>query len=637
MSSPTPRFMDLDYEIELPTMEVGKVEPPPEMMAEFAASMASADYSMMSAPQTPPMSVALPATTTPVQPRSYARSKKSVATLNAPQAGELNGFMESTNFILLGHDGKKHYIYNCNKQTLTGYRTNELTDSVLCELDSPEWWDGNFPAPGGKGGYDRRRALRWLFEISHSRGYFNLDSCRGRGAWLDRGRIVFHLGDCLMVNGEVMPLSHLKDAEFVYQLNKRLCDIPDQQLTAAEGKRIAEIADLFGWEEAVSGALLAGWCFLAPICGALSWRPHIWIHGGSGSGKSTILQKFTYKLVPKSNCVFALGGSSEAGIRQSLQSEGLPLLMDEMESDDPKMKATLTTILELLRNSSSDSGGSILRGTVSGEAQTFRIRSMACLNSIGVGIEQKQDLDRIEQLALVSSTRHKREHWEENIIPAMRWLDNDKTLPARMMRRAINMVKVINETIALFSREASFVLGGNRHGDQIGTLLGGWWCLQHDRVPTLEQVQSVLNAHDWSERNATHASSEQNVIEAILETVISTNGAGGGRNSLGGLMLQAAGKVIPEGYANEKQSMKSAADDLALHGIKVDIDEQKVLFHPRNRELGAALKGSKIESGLSGRLKGIPGAVPTGKSRRIGAASTTGILIPFEVMFKGLD
>jgi nucleoid-associated protein YgaU len=32
--------------------------------------------------------------------------------------------------------------------------------------------------------------------------------------------------------------------------------------------------------------LLAGWIALAPICGAMRWRPHLWLTAAAGAGKA---------------------------------------------------------------------------------------------------------------------------------------------------------------------------------------------------------------------------------------------------------------------------------------------------------------------------------------------------------------
>lgn len=63
------------------------------------------------------------------------------------------------------------------------------------------------------------------------------------------------------------------------------------------------------------------------LCGALKWRPRIWLTSGTGSGKSTIQNDFVSFLM-NGISVYAQGNSTEAGIRQHLKSDALPVLFD---------------------------------------------------------------------------------------------------------------------------------------------------------------------------------------------------------------------------------------------------------------------------------------------------------------------
>ena len=46
------------------------------------------------------------------------------------------------------------------------------------------------------------------------------------------------------------------------------------------------VYDRLPFENDIGAVALAGWTTLAPICGALQWRPHVWLTGASGSGPS---------------------------------------------------------------------------------------------------------------------------------------------------------------------------------------------------------------------------------------------------------------------------------------------------------------------------------------------------------------
>src|SRR3546814_12688673 len=80
---------------------------------------------------------------------------------------------------------------------------------------------------------------------------------------------------------------------------------------------------------------LAGWIAIAVICGALNWRPHVWLTGSSGSGKSWLLDNVIRPLIG-AIAVYCQSNSTEAGIRQTLATDARPVLFDEAESEDAK-------------------------------------------------------------------------------------------------------------------------------------------------------------------------------------------------------------------------------------------------------------------------------------------------------------
>jgi len=98
--------------------------------------------------------------------------------------------------------------------------------------------------------------------------------------------------------------------------------------------------------------------------------------------------------------VFAQGNSTEAGLRQKLKADALPVLFDESEQNDEGEKRRMAPILALIRQSSTESVAQTYKGTVSGDSLNFHVRSMFCLASIQAGLEHKADQDRLTKLAL---------------------------------------------------------------------------------------------------------------------------------------------------------------------------------------------------------------------------------------------
>src|SRR6185369_18001664 len=97
---------------------------------------------------------------------------------------------------------------------------------------------------------------------------FDPSRIRGRGAWWDDGRAVIHLGDRLSVDGQMIPIREMR-SDYQYEMGARIKFGDAEPLKAPESGRLIELCKLLSWERTVSAYLLAGWCALAPVCGAL--------------------------------------------------------------------------------------------------------------------------------------------------------------------------------------------------------------------------------------------------------------------------------------------------------------------------------------------------------------------------------
>ncbi|TKV13238.1 bifunctional DNA primase/helicase [Citrobacter sp. wls619] len=541
----------------------------------------------------------------------------------AIQSGADDNGIEDSGFTVVGYDRDRTFIYHHGRGQVRSYKTNEFTDNALVELAHPNWWETHFA--GEKGGINKKMALSWLFNLAQKRGIYDPECVRGRGAWLDQGRLVVHLGDRLLVDGTVTPLNKIS-SRFVYERAKALGDISESAISDAEGQKILDTARLFRWERVVSADLLCGWLFLAPICGALNWRPHAWITGGAGSGKTSVMDKFVRILMPQGSPLFANGDSSEAGLRQALGSEARPLLIDETEADTQKAKAKIEQVIGLLRQSSSETVAKTYRGTVSGSHQAFALRAMACLSSIGVSLEQAQDIERVEVLHLRPKTDRVNDTPWEILSGHLRELAADMHIGDRMMRRAIDMAGTINTAIEVFSRAAAVTLESQRNGDQIGALLAGAWCLRNSTAPAFEDAERVISEIDWTERKTTHVEEEVSLIATLVATPV--NVGGGMRMTIGDLIEYAAGMSDCEAM-----TWKNANHQLQMFGIKVFPVDGVVKFHTANRELLALMEGTKFSTGFHDRMRRIDGSdAMSGKPFRIGKASRNGVAIPLRAL-----
>ena len=505
-------------------------------------------------------------------------------------------------FTVLGYDHDRYFIFQHERRQISVYTKGDFSDSGFIELAPLNWWEMNFP--GEKGGIEKRMAMNWLLRLAGARGIYDIRRIRGRGAWQDAGRMVYHHGGHLTVDGVPTEVTKIT-SRYVYELDRSLPEPADKPMTGDEGEMLLDVASRFRWSKPGSAALLCGWVALAPLCGALKWRPHIWLTGGAGCGKSTVLNDFVHFLMAGTD-VFAQGNSSEAGIRQTLKADALPVLFDESEQNNDREQARVQGVLALIRQASTESQARTLKGTAGGESMAFHIRSMFCLASIQVGIQHQADVERLAVLSL----RPKREDpnpektWA-HISEGLRMLAADETLPARLLRRSLDLLPITLKNIKVFSDAATRVFGSVRDGDQYGTMLAGAWSLTSDRVATLEEAEEMINGYDWSEhRDGSDSDESERALAALLESHIRLQG--GAEVTVYELVRGAAG------LANNGTEIKEVAADSVLqrYGMKVvrRAGEHRLVLSNGSQELRRLVAGSPFDADLRGLLLRLPGA-----------------------------
>jgi hypothetical protein len=157
---------------------------------------------------------------------------------------------------------------------------------------------------------------------------------RGRGAWQgEDGDLVLHLGHQIMVNGQ--PQRPGVRDRFVYPVRpKRPGPARERQPGGAEGPGAELLGLLKHWNWArgdLDARLALGWCAAGMLCGALHWRPHMWIGGPRGTGKSTLMRLIEWLFVGDQGIVTSADPTT-AAIRSKLGNDAMPVAFDEAEA-----------------------------------------------------------------------------------------------------------------------------------------------------------------------------------------------------------------------------------------------------------------------------------------------------------------
>jgi len=419
-------------------------------------------------------------------------------------------------FVCLGFDEGIFYYQPKSTGQVIPIARGSHTGTNLVQLAELPYWEALYPT---KTGVNWLKAASCLFAEQARVGIFSPDRIRGRGAWWDNGRSVLHLGDRLLIDGTQHPITKAPNSRFHYQRLASI-DLPDHlaPLNDELGMEIIDIASRFHWEVPASGLLLAGWIALAPICGALQWRPHVWLTASAGSGKSAILDRLIGPLI-ESLALFPEGNTTEAYIRQQLRADAVPVVFDEAESNEKADRQRIQNILSLARVSSSSGRGVIGKGGADGTAQTFTIRSMFLLCSISTALKQGADQSRFAQLTLRNPSflpkSERIAHWSA--------LDADITrictpeLGQRMMLRMVQQIPIIRDSVAVFRRAAAERFDSQRKGDQYGTLLAGAWSLSNSRPATIADAYQLIDSNNWDAYKEQSDADEERCLQHILQ------------------------------------------------------------------------------------------------------------------------
>lgn len=542
-----------------------------------------------------------------------------------PDTGQPPPEPDPAPFRCLGYAHGTYYYLPRGTQQIMGLTAQQHRRENLIALAPLQWWERQYP---GKSGADWAMATNALMRRQEQIGVFDGTRIRGRGAWLDNERVVLHLGNQLQVNGESRGLMDI-ETPFVYEAGPRL-DPPSRDAASnAEAHQLVQVADSLHWERPVNGKLLAGWIALAPVCGALAWRPHIWVTGPSGSGKSWVMDHVVQPMI--GSIVFqVLGNTSEAGIRQSLGQDARPVLYDEAEGETRAARSRIQTILELMRQASTETGAAIVKGSQNGAAQLFRIRSMFCLSSVGVNLQQKADTSRTTILSLTpDQSPGAPERFEQ--LEEFTYRTVTEEFAASVRARILHLIPVIRENARIFGKAAAEHLGSQRLGDQYGTLLAGAYALHSKERISLEAAREWVRAQDWSE--PAEAATEPDEYRCLSELMQHTIRIPNEHGKMETLSMAEAVAIALGRKVREDLSLSGVEEELGRQGIRVNLKKQRVVVSNSHASLRDILAETPWANNWAQFLRRIPGA-ESKTSYRFAENITRAVSVPADVIFQ---
>lgn len=397
-------------------------------------------------------------------------------------------------FRFLGYNRGYYFFISKKEGQVRAFSNNQLTSAAnLYSLAPLTFWEQEFPKPRSPG-VNTDTASSAIIEASQAAGIYNPDRIRGRGAWIDDGRVVVHLGDVLLVDNVPTDPETFKTA-LLYEQAEPFGIVPSPPASDAEAQMMALHARSFGWESPTAANVLAGWTMSAMVGGAMVNRPTLYVSGVTRAGKTTIMTEYIRAMLGPLCLAVASQRTSEAGIRQVLHSDSLAVVYDEPETDDAVSKARVQAVLDLARVSFSEDEARIALGTQDHRGVMFSIRSMFALASIGVAATKEQDSNRAAIVRVKRWAKEEATEQEALFRAARERMRNTFTVEyrARMLSRAASLVHVIRDNAAIIQRAVTQRHGSARLGQVYGTIIAGWCATQHCERISLTDADLLLD------------------------------------------------------------------------------------------------------------------------------------------------
>ncbi|WCD44074.1 hypothetical protein ECML606-1_000123 [Escherichia phage ECML-606-1] len=533
-------------------------------------------------------------------------------------------YSNNPHFRFLGHRSLHYFFYVNAMKEVVNLKTNQMQASNLYMLAPKEWWDDHYL--NSKDQFEIATAQNDLIKISHIVGPFDEAKVRAPGAWRDGDALIFHYGTGAIYNGKDHPLRFIP-GNYVYTITKPLVKIMTA-LTDVQAREVRNIANRLRWRRPQFANLLCGWTFLAPICGILPWRPHIWITGPAGSGKSTVLNH--YAGILGDSMLYFQGNSSEAGIRQTLRNKSQPVGMDEAESNDRKSKESMAAVMTMARQASSLSRAKTAKGSASGDEQSYLISSMFMFGSINPQIDKKADSDRFTLLELNASD-------PTDAAAKQVWLDTeyemrlqleDESFSDRWVSRSVMLMPEILKAVNVFRRIGLKAFGSQRNTDQLGTLMAGDYMLDHDVAPSEEVALAYLEQFDWSDSLPEKEDDDaQQALSFLLSSLVKYNTI---EYSVRDLLARVyAGKHNAKLDIPGSIQMNDAITALSYLGMKYDeFDGRVLVLVSMPGQLKKMIAEQSFSTNLPGQLMRIPGAERTKRRVVRGDGAKACVAIP---------
>jgi len=388
-------------------------------------------------------------------------------------------------FKFLGYDTEYHYFLPRAMPFPLRVSIKNMSSTSLMHLACLDWWQIEFPG-AGQSPVAWLPATDWIIQQSQKAGRFRPDKIRAAGFWEDGGKYYCNTGDNLLTpDGKILEYYEV-DSKFTYSESSVKAEsvLPESgsPATIEEGTRLRLLFEAQGFESRLQAWEALGWSLMAPFGGLLKWRPSLWLTGGSGIGKSYLLENIILPLC----CEFADKGSGEntfAGTKRIAGTDSRVEIFDEMEGGGNKTdQQRISNLVKMARNASSNTSNTISQAGAGTGVDTFRIFSTFLFASVVPAING----ETIENRFFVPTLDTKIPVSQKKGLCAKILSTGVLDDPGKFMRRNFRDIGQILKNIEWIRKQLLPILHDQRACDNYAPIFAFIFALEHEGEITPE-------------------------------------------------------------------------------------------------------------------------------------------------------
>lgn len=525
-------------------------------------------------------------------------------------------------YTALGTSGSKLVVLTALNKVVVKLSPSDLKEMNLKALCGAKWCEHyytEFDEKKEQMVFNHRRLANNIISDCQTKGTYVESYQRGTGVWLMKdGQLVVNGSELWRADGTV--LEHGIHEGRVYPAGGDVSfnrDTPE----ASDGdvKRILATFGALDWQHPMAAELLLGWYGMALVSTAVRRRPHVYVNGPAGCGKSTILEVMQWMLDP---LAFACTGPQTLiGLSQELTGTARVAIVDEFEADSSLKSCKETFQASRMSYSLREGDKGIVRGSPNGTAKSYCFYSPFIAASISPAKMEPADVTR--WVVLEANGRK---------VGCSRMAENEaREIGPRLAQRFIKNWSVYQASEEVV-RECILKSGGDgRMADTVGTLLASYWTFVSSKAATPDDAKVLVEMLDIKERIETHSvSDERRCLEALMSKVLPFRFMEGISMVTRSLSIGEAVQRVCEDPTDNPEVVAR----LAQLGLRVVFAKGKwrlyVVNSPEHQEIRKIFSGTKwAQGGWSMILRRLPGGEET--TQRIGAGFGAAKVTVFDV------